>query len=90
MDLFERIETFFKRLESYAGVPPSPAMTDTIVKIMIEVLDILAIATNEVKQRRPSQLMICNGWGPGLIFIREIFKEANRQERYRGGAEETR
>jgi hypothetical protein len=37
-------------------------MTDTIVKIMIEVLGILAIATNEVKQRRPSQLMICNDW----------------------------
>jgi hypothetical protein len=42
------------------GVPLSPAMTDTIVKIMIEVLGILAIATNEVKQRRPSQLMIYN------------------------------
>lgn len=37
-------------------------MTDTIVKIMIEVLGILAIATNEVKQRRPSQLIICNDW----------------------------
>ncbi len=32
-------------------------MTDTIVKIMVEVLGILAIATNEVKQKRPSQLL---------------------------------
>jgi hypothetical protein len=65
-------------------------MTDTIVKIMTEVLDILAIATNEVKQRRPSQLMICNDWRLRLMFIREISEEANWQERYRGSAEETR
>jgi len=57
-------------------------MTDTIVKIMIEVLGILAIATNEVKRRRPSQLMICNDWQLKLMFIREISKEANWQERY--------
>ena len=57
-------------------------MTGTIVKIMIEVLGILAIATNEVKQRRPSKLMICYDWQLGLIFIREISKEANWQERY--------
>ncbi|KAI0275717.1 hypothetical protein BGY98DRAFT_1113586 [Russula aff. rugulosa BPL654] len=50
-------KTFFRRLESYSGVPPSPAMTDTIVKIMTEVLDILAIATNEVKQRRPKKYL---------------------------------
>ncbi|KAF8497508.1 hypothetical protein F5888DRAFT_1698521 [Russula emetica] len=57
IDLFESIETFFRRLESYTEVPPSSAMTDTIVKIMIEVLSILAIATNEVKQRRPKKYL---------------------------------
>ncbi|KAF8268387.1 hypothetical protein EI94DRAFT_1785895 [Lactarius quietus] len=44
-DLFERIENFFKRLESYTEVPPTEAMTDMIVKIMVEVLNIFAIAT---------------------------------------------
>ena len=54
IDLFERIENFFKRLESYSAVPPTDAMTDIIVKIMIEVLNIFAIATREMKQSRAS------------------------------------
>ena len=53
-DLFERIENFFKRLESYTEVPPTNAMTDIIVKIMVEVLNIFAIATKEMKQSRAS------------------------------------
>ncbi|KAH9055238.1 hypothetical protein EDB87DRAFT_1341233 [Lactarius vividus] len=52
VDLFERIENFFKRLESYTEVPPTDAMTDMIVKIMVEVLNIFAIATKEMKQGR--------------------------------------
>ncbi|KAH9073526.1 hypothetical protein EDB83DRAFT_2549922 [Lactarius deliciosus] len=51
-DLFERIENFFKRLESYTEVPPTDAMTDMIVKIMVEVLNIFGIATKEMKQGR--------------------------------------
>ena len=50
IDLFERIENFFKRLESYTSVSPTDAMTEIIVKIMIEVLNIFAIATREIKQ----------------------------------------
>ena len=54
VDVFVRIESFFKRLESYTEVRPTDAMTDVIVKIMIEVLSILAIATKEIKQGRSS------------------------------------
>jgi hypothetical protein len=53
--IFVRIECFFKRLESYTEVQPTAAMTDVIVKIMIEVLSILAIATREIKQGRSSE-----------------------------------
>ena len=35
-------------------VPPTNAMTDIIVKIMVEVLNIFAIATKEMKQGRAS------------------------------------
>jgi hypothetical protein len=56
-DVFVRIETFFKRLKSYTEVPPTAAMTDVIVKIMVEILFILAIATKEVKQGRSSELI---------------------------------
>jgi hypothetical protein len=55
MDIFVRIEGFFMRLESYTEVPPTAAMTDVIVKIMIEILSILAIATKEIRQGRSSE-----------------------------------
>ena len=55
VDIFERIENFFKRLESYTEVAPTAAMADVTVKIMVEVLSILAIATKEVKQGRSSE-----------------------------------
>ena len=53
-DVFERIENFFKRLKTYTEVPPTTAMTDIIVKIMVEVLNIFAISTKEIKQGRTS------------------------------------
>lgn len=56
IDLFGRIENFFRRLESYTEVRPTTAMADIIVKIMVEILCILAIATKEIKQRRTSML----------------------------------
>jgi hypothetical protein len=55
--LFGRIEFFFKRLESYTAVRPTDAMTDIMVKIMVEVLDIFAIATKEMKQSKASALL---------------------------------
>jgi hypothetical protein len=53
--IFERMETFFHRLEIYTRVSPPPEMMDLIVKIMVEVLSILGIATKEVKQGRMSK-----------------------------------
>ena len=55
IDIFVRIECFFKRLESYTEVRPTAAMTDVIVKIIIEVFSILAIATKQIKQGRSSE-----------------------------------
>ncbi|KAN0128644.1 hypothetical protein V8E53_013563 [Lactarius tabidus] len=57
IDLFERIENFFKRLESYTSVPPTDAMTDIIVKIMVEVLNIFAIATKEMRRGRATKFL---------------------------------
>jgi hypothetical protein len=58
IDIFERIENFFRRLEIYTHVQPTPAMTDMMVKIMVEVLDILATATKEIKQSRFSEFVL--------------------------------
>jgi hypothetical protein len=62
VDLFERIESFFKRLESHTELKPSQAMTDMMVKIMVEVLSVLAIVTVEIKRRRPSQFITRDFW----------------------------
>ena len=55
VDIFVRLEGFFKRLETYTEVRPTAAMTDVIVRIIIEVLSILAIATKQIKQGRSSE-----------------------------------
>ena len=55
IDIFERMETFFQRLEIYTRVSPPPAMIDIIVRIMVEVISILGMATKEMKQGRMSK-----------------------------------
>jgi hypothetical protein len=57
IDIFGRIESFFRRLESYTEVRPTSTMADIIMKIMVEILSILAIATKDIKQRRASELI---------------------------------
>ncbi|KAF8274644.1 hypothetical protein EI94DRAFT_1712778 [Lactarius quietus] len=49
-ELFERIGSFFARLETYTEVAPTTAMSDIITEIMVEVLRIFGIATKEVKR----------------------------------------
>ena len=55
IDIFERMENFFQRLDIYTKVSPPHEMIDIIVKIMVEVLSILGIATREMKQGRMSK-----------------------------------
>ena len=54
VEIFERIEFFFMRLENYTEVPPTTEMREIIVKIMVEVLSILAIVTKDINQCRMS------------------------------------
>ena len=56
-DTFNRIECFFRRFDIYTGFTPTAAMTDMIVEIMVEVINILGIATKEVKSGRLSESM---------------------------------
>jgi hypothetical protein len=55
VDIFERVENFFRRLEVYTNVPPTTEMMEMIVQIMVEVLSILGIAMKEIKQSRMSE-----------------------------------
>lgn len=56
-DIFERMESFFRRLDIYTSVPLDNGMVDTITRMMAEVLCILAIATEEIKQGRASEFL---------------------------------
>ncbi len=55
LELFECLGKFLKRLEIYTMIPPTPIMTEVIVKIMAELLSVLALASKQVKQGRFSE-----------------------------------
>jgi hypothetical protein len=49
---------FLKRLEIYTTIPPTPIMTDIIIKIMVELLSVLALATKQINQGRFSKFAV--------------------------------
>ena len=58
VEIFERMEFFFQRLEIYTEVPPTSEMKGIIIKIMVEVFSILAIATKEINRHRMSGFLL--------------------------------
>ena len=90
LGLFERIETIFKRLVIYIDVPQTSGMTDVIVKVMVEVLCILSIATKEISQHRASELIPGDIPALYLLLFRNISEEACGKDGYRGRATEAR
>ena len=58
LELFECLGNFLKRLEIYITIPPTTTMSDIIIKIMIEVLSVLALATKQIEQGRFSKCAI--------------------------------
>ena len=57
VDLLESIEQFLKRLDIYTKIPPTVVMNETVVKILVELLSALALATKRIKQGRTSKLV---------------------------------
>ena len=55
-DLFERVANFLARFRVYTEkIPPSPRMSIIMVKVMTEVLNVLALATKHINQGRFSK-----------------------------------
>jgi hypothetical protein len=54
-DLLESVDHFLKRLNIYTKVPPTTSMTEIVVKMMVELLSTLALATKQIRQGRPSE-----------------------------------
>jgi len=53
--LLECVGSFLDRLRIYAEIPFSPSMSKIIIKIMVEVLSVLSLATKQVKEGRLSK-----------------------------------
>jgi hypothetical protein len=58
VDLFECVANFLSRLRIYTEVPFDTMMTSIIVKILAEVLSVLALATKQIKQGRFSKRLV--------------------------------
>ena len=74
IELLESIESFLNRLDVYTKVPPTPAMTEIIVKIMVELLSTVALATKQIRQGRPSKFILANIFS-GSTQCRKICKK---------------
>jgi hypothetical protein len=66
-------------------MPPTPIMTDIIVKILIELLSVLSLATKQVEQGRFSKCAVYIYPVCGSMCHREVHTEVVRGERDRGG-----
>ena len=59
IDLFESIEHFLNRLEIYTKIDPSTdamtEMSEMIVKLLVELLSTLALATKQIKEGKSSE-----------------------------------
>ena len=48
VDIFECIENFLRRLRIYTDIPLTPAMSEVVIKILVELLSVLALATKQI------------------------------------------
>jgi hypothetical protein len=90
IDILGSMEDFFQRLEIYTRVSPPREMIDMIVKIMVEVLSILGIATKEIKRGRISVSFLYNRLLLIKKLVRKIPEEVDWKGRDRRCAEEVR
>jgi len=62
-------------------IPPTPILTEVVVKIMVELLSVLALASKQIKQGRLSKCTVHTYIARGLTYRREVFKKATGGER---------
>jgi hypothetical protein len=57
-DLLESVEHFLNRLDIYTKIRPMVGMTEINIKILVELLSILALATKQLRQGKLSESML--------------------------------
>ena len=55
INLFESFESFLRRLDIYKNIPSTAAITEMVIKILIELLFTISLAVQQVKQGRLSE-----------------------------------
>ena len=55
VDVLESVERLFRHLDMYTQIPHSPALDEMVVKIVLELLSILELATKRLTQGRLSE-----------------------------------
>ena len=86
--MLESIEHFLARLNIYIRIPPTPAVDEVVVKILVELIATLALVTEELKQRRSSKSVRTDL----LLYLHprsQIRKEIFQGEGYRGSSGKT-
>ena len=71
MDLFELINHFLNRLDIYTKIPPTDAMNEILVKILVELLSTLALATKQIKEGKTSEPL----FGEALFCLTQQYAE---------------
>ena len=83
VELFERIESFFRRMGVYTQISLTTEMVEVFVKIVAEVLSILSIATKEVKRTRASEFLHDISYTRSFsLSVRNLFQEPVGTGRY--------
>ena len=83
------IEHFLNRLDIYTRIPRTPAMDEIVIKIIVELLSTLALATRELKHRRPSESIPADVL-PYSPQRSQISEEGFRREGHGSGPAEAR
>jgi len=89
VELFEAIENFLKHFDIYSKTPPTPAMDEVGLKIMLELLATLSRVTKDLKQGRPGESVLSDV----LLYLvqrSESCKGAPWREGRRGSPTEAR
>lgn len=79
IDVLESIEQYVNRLDIYTQIPLTPTMVEIVVKIIVELISILALVTKELKQRRSSKRILAAAV-PYSARCSKIRKETSRRE----------
>lgn len=83
VDFLESIERFLRRLNIYSQIPHASTLDEMVVKIMIELLSTLALATEKIKQGRSSGSVLIDVL-PYSMKRSEVRKEKFWRARRRG------